>query len=131
VNAEELEVAPGFEHENLQGRVWERPPKTSCAKGWRKRSIIGRCHHHAQGPEHGGGLHLRPARGCNVERFGRAAFSKGRSDEDFHSLFRHRDFELYRTRYRGGKELGSVAEEYWEKKAAGETNIELTPEKLD
>lgn len=36
MNAEELEVAPGFEHENLQGRVWEPSTEAELREGLEK-----------------------------------------------------------------------------------------------
>ena len=49
--------------------------------------------------------------GADADRFGCPAFPERRSDEDFDSLLRHRELELYRARYRRRQELGSVAEE--------------------
>ena len=50
MNAEELEVAPGFEHENLQGRVWEPSTEEELREGSGKGFRLSRRRHdHAQG----------------------------------------------------------------------------------
>ena len=36
LNAEELEVAPGFEHENLQGKVWDAASADELRQGLEK-----------------------------------------------------------------------------------------------
>jgi len=48
-----------------------------------------------------------------------------------HCLFGYCGAGVHRTRYGGGEDLRCVGEKYWEKKAAGERNIQIEPEKLD
>ena len=36
MNADDLEIVPGFEHENLQGRVWEAATEEELREGLEK-----------------------------------------------------------------------------------------------
>jgi hypothetical protein len=132
VNAEELEVVPGFEHENLQGRVWEPSTEDELREGLEKAF------------DYRGDVTITRKDGSTIEgyifdRRAAAALSqslirlipKGLSTKlsipysDIASLaFTGRDTAA-------GKSWEAWLKKYWEKKSAGETNIELTPEKLD
>lgn len=132
MNAEELEVVPGFEHENLQGRVWEPSTEDELREGLEKAF------------DYRGDVSITRKDGSTVEGYifdRRAAatlsqslirlFPRGESIKlsipysDIASLtFTGRDTAA-------GKSWEAWLKKYWEKKAAGETNIELTPEKLD
>ena len=132
VNVDELEVAPGFEHENLQGRVWEPSTEEELREGLEKAF------------DYRGDVTITRKDGTSVEgyifdrRVGSTLsdslirlFPKGDPNKlaipysDIVSLsFTGRDTAA-------GKSWEAWLKKYWEKKAAGETNIELKPEKLD
>ena len=132
MNAEELEVVPGFEHENLQGRVWQPSTEEELREGLEKAF------------DYRGDVTITRKDGSTVEGYifdRRAAatlsqslvrlFPKGESTKvsipysDIASLaFTGRDTAA-------GKSWEAWLKKYWEKKAAGEKNIELRPEKLD
>ena len=132
MNAEELEVVPGFEHENLQGRVWQPSTEEELREGLEKAF------------DYRGDVTITRKDGSKVEGYifdRRAAdtlsqslirlFPRGESTKvaipysDIASLaFTGRDTAA-------GKSWEAWLKKYWEKKAAGEKNIELTPEKLD
>lgn len=132
MNAEELEVVPGFEHENLQGRVWQPSSEDELREGLEKAF------------DYRGDVTITRKDGSKVEGYifdRRAAatlsqslirlFPKSESAKlsipysDIASLaFTGRDTAA-------GKSWEAWLKKYWEKKAAGEKNIELTPEKLD
>jgi hypothetical protein len=132
VNAEELEVVPGFEHENLQGRDWQPSSEDELREGLEKAF------------DYRGDVTITRKDGTRVEGYifdRRAAatlsqslirlFPIGESTKlsipysDIASLaFTGRDPAA-------GKSWEAWLKKYWEKKAAGEKNIELTPDKLD
>jgi hypothetical protein len=132
LNAEELEVVPGFEHENLQGRAWEPSSEEELREGIEKAfdyrgdvTILRK-----DGTEVEGYIFDRRAGASLSESFVRL-FPKGDANKlaipysDIASLrFTGRDTAA-------GKSWEAWLRKYWEKKAAGEKNIELTPEKLD
>ena len=132
MNAEELEVVPGFEHENLQGRVWQPSSEEELREGLEKAF------------DYRGDVTITRKDGSTVEGYifdRRAAatlsqslirlFPKGEPVKlsipysEISSLaFTGRDTAA-------GKSWEAWLKKYWEKKAAGEKNIELTPENLD
>jgi hypothetical protein len=132
LNAEELEVVPGFEHENLQGRMWQPSSEEELREGLEKAF------------DYRGDVTITRKDGSTVEGYifdRRAAdtlsqslirlFPRGQATKlsipysDIASLaFTGRDTAA-------GKSWEAWLKKYWEKKAAGEKNIELTPEKLD
>lgn len=132
MNVDELEVAPGFEHENLQGRAWEPSSEDELREGIEKAfdyrgdvTILRK-----DGSEVEGYIFDRRAGATLADSFVRL-FPKGDANKlaipysDIVSLrFTGRDTAA-------GKSWEAWLRKYWEKKAAGEKNIELTPEKLD
>jgi hypothetical protein len=132
LNAEELEVVPGFEHEKLQGRVWQPSSEEELREGLEKAF------------DYRGDVTITRKDGSTVEGYifdRRAAatlsqslirlFPKGEPvkvsipySEIVSLAFTGRDTAA-------GKSWEAWLKKYWEKKAAGEKNIELTPEKLD
>ena len=132
MNAEELEVVPGFEHEKLQGRVWQPSSEEELREGLEKAF------------DYRGDVTITRKDGSTVEGYifdRRAAatlpesvirlFPKGEPvkvsipySEIAGLAFTGRDTAA-------GKSWEAWLKKYWEKKAAGEKNIELTPEKLD
>jgi len=132
LNAEELEVVPGFEHQNLQGRVWQPSSEDELREGlekafdYRGDVTITR----KDGSKVEGYIFDRRAAGTLAQSLIRL-FPRGESTKlsipysDIASLaFTGRDSAA-------GKSWEAWLKKYWEKKAAGEKNIELTPEKLD
>ena len=132
LNVEELEVVPGFEHEYLQGRVWQPASEEELREGLEKAF------------DYRGDVTITRKDGSAVEgyifdrRIGDTLaqstvrlFPKGENAKisipysDIASLaFTGRDTAA-------GKSWEAWLKKYWEKKARGEKNIELTPEKLD
>jgi hypothetical protein len=132
VNAEELEVAPGFEHENLQGRVWEPASEAELREGLEKafdyRGDVTITRKDKSTVE---GYIFDRRVGATLNDSVVRLFPKGDPTKisipysDIATLsFTGRDTAA-------GKSWEAWLKKYWEKKAAGETNIELTPEKLD
>jgi len=132
LNAEELEVVPGFEHENLQGRAWEPSSEDELREGIEKAF------------DYRGDVTILRKDGSEVEGY---IFDRRVGDslsESFVRLFPKGDAnklaipysDIASLRFTGrdtaaGKSWEAWLRKYWEKKAAGEKNIELTPEKLD
>jgi hypothetical protein len=132
VNVEELEIVPGFEHQNLQGSVWQPTTEDELREGLEKAfdyrgdvTIVRK-----DGSAIEGYIFDRRA-GATLEESVIRLFPKGDPTKvsilyaDIASLqFTGRDTAA-------GKSWEAWLKKYWEKKAAGETNIELEPEKLD
>ncbi len=132
MNAEELEVAPGFEHENLQGRVWEPATEDELREGLEKafdyRGDVTITRKDKSTVE---GYIFDRRVGATLNDSVVRLFPKGDPTKvsipysDIATLsFSGRDTAA-------GKSWEAWLKKYWEKKAAGETNIELTPDKLD
>ncbi len=132
MNAEELEVAPGFEHENLQGRVWEPATEADLREGLEKafdyRGDVTITRKDKSTVE---GYIFDRRVGATLNDSVVRLFPKGDPTKisipysDIATLsFTGRDTAA-------GKSWEAWLKKYWEKKAAGETNIELAPEKLD
>ena len=119
MNAEELEVVPGFEHENLQGRVWEPSTEDELREGLEKAF------------DYRGDVTITRKDGSRSK----AIFSTGapaprwpiRSSGFFPKAIRRSSrfptptspAWLYRPRYRRRQELGSLAEEVLGKEGRG------------
>ncbi len=132
VNVDDLEVVPGFEHENLQGSIWQPTTEDELREGLEKAF------------DYRGDVTITRKDGTTVEGyiFDRRAgatlaesvirlFPKGEGVKvsipwsDISSLaFTGKDTAA-------GRSWEAWLKKYWEKKARGEKNIELTPEKLD
>jgi hypothetical protein len=131
-NADELEVVPGFEHENLQGRVWEASSEEELREGLEKafdyRGDV--TIHLKDGSTVEGYIFDRRSRATLAESCVRL-FPRGQANKvaipysDIKGLaFTGRDTAA-------GKSWEAWLKKYWEKKLAGESNIELKPESLD
>jgi hypothetical protein len=132
VNAEELEIAPGFEHENLQGRVWQPATEEELREGLEKAF------------DYRGDVTIVRKDGSSVEGY---IFDRRTADTLSQSIIRlfpkgeaakisipYSDIASLTFTGRdtaAGKSWQAWLKKYWEKKAAGEKNIELIPEKLD
>jgi hypothetical protein len=132
MNADELEVVPGFEHQYLQGRIWEAASDDELREGLERAfdyrgdvtitrkdgsSVEGYVFDRRNGPTLAEScVRLLPKTGT-----GRLTVAYS----DIAGLaFTGRDPAA-------GKSWEAWVRKYWEKKAAGEKNIELKPEKLD
>ncbi|MDP9054331.1 MAG: hypothetical protein M3N93_08530 [Acidobacteriota bacterium] len=131
-NADELEVVPGFEHENLQGRVWEPATEAELREGLEKAF------------DYRGDVTIIRKDGSSVEGYifdRRAAATLAESVIRLFPKGEPRKIsvpysEIATLSFTGrdtaaGKSWEAWLRKYWEKKAAGETNIELTPENLE
>jgi hypothetical protein len=132
LNAEELEVAPGFEHENLQGRIWAPSTEDELREGLEKAF------------DYRGDVTITLKNGSAVEGYIFDRRVGATLADSCVRLFPKGDptkvtvpySEIVSLSFTGrdtaaGKSWEAWLKKYWEKKAAGETNIELTPEKLD
>jgi hypothetical protein len=132
MHPDESEVVPGFVHENLEGAVFETASDDELRAALEKAF------------DYRGDVTIQRKDGTKVEgyvfdrRTGATLadsivrlFPKDRAEKmaiaysDIAGLtFTGRDTAA-------GKSWAAWVKKYWEKKAAGETRIELTPEKLD
>ena len=132
MNAEELEVVPGFEHENLQGRVWQPSSEEELREGLEKAF------------DYRGDVTITRKDGSTVEGYIFDRRAAATLSQSLIRLFPKGDpikisipySEIASLAFTGrdtaaGKSWEAWLRKYWEKKAAGEKNIELTPEKLD
>ena len=132
MNAEELEVAPGFEHEKLQGRVWQPSSEEELREGLEKAF------------DYRGDVTITRKDGSTVEGYIFDRRAEATLSQSLIRLFPKGEpvkisipySEIASLAFTGrdtaaGKSWEAWLKKYWEKKAAGEKNIELTPEKLD
>jgi hypothetical protein len=132
LNAEELEVVPGFEHENLEGRVWQPSSEEELREGLEKAF------------DYRGDVTITRKDGSTVEGYIFDRRAEGALSQSLIRLFPKGEpvkisipySEIASLAFTGrdtaaGKSWEAWLKKYWEKKAAGEKNIELTPEKLD
>jgi hypothetical protein len=132
VNVDELEVVPGFEHHFLQGQVWETATEEELREGLEKAF------------DYRGDVTIKLKNGGEIEGY---IFDRrtGRTLADSCiRLFPKNDPNKITVPYSdiaglaftgrdtaAGKSWEAWLKKYWEKKHAGETNIELKPESLD
>ena len=132
IHPDESELVPGFEHENLEGQVFETASDDELrialerAFDYRGDVTIQR----KDGSRVEGYVFDRRL-GSTLDRSVVRLFPKDRPEKiaipytDIAGLaFTGRDTAA-------GKSWAAWVKKYWEKKAAGEEKIELTPEKLD
>ena len=131
-NPEELEVAPGFEHENLEGRVWGAATEEELREGLEKAF------------DYRGDVTIALKDGGTIEGyvFDRrsgptlAASSvrlipRGQSEKITVPYDRIAGLSFTGRDTAAGKSWEAWMKKYHEKKAAGEKNIELKPEALE
>jgi hypothetical protein len=127
-----LEVVPGFEHQQLQGKVWETATPDELREGLEKAF------------DYRGDVTLTLKDGRSIEGY---IFDRrpGATLEDSSVRLLPKDSgprltvrysEIAGLAFTGrdpaaGKSWEAWVKKYWEKKRAGEKNIELKPEKLD
>lgn len=129
---DESEVVPGFEHENLEGRVFETASDEELRTALEKAF------------DYRGDVTIRRKDGSRIEGYifdRRTGNSLAESVVRLFPKDRHEKVSIPYSDIQGleftgrdtaaGKSWAAWVKKYWEKKAAGETKIELTPEKLD
>jgi hypothetical protein len=132
MHPDESEVVPGFAHENLEGQVFETAAedelRTALEKAFDYRGDV--TIQRKDGSRIEGYIFDRRTGSTLADSFVRL-FPKDRAEKiaipysDVAGLaFTGRDTAA-------GKSWAAWVKKYWEKKAAGEEKIELTPEKLD
>lgn len=132
MNVDELEVVPGFGREDLQGRVWEPSTEEELREGIEKAF------------DYRGDVTIARKDGSAVEGY---IFDRRSGPTLAESVVRLMPkgtasrmaipySEIASLQFTGkdtaaGKSFEAWVKKYWEKKAAGEKNIALTPEDLD
>ena len=132
VNPEELEVAPGFEKSNLQGSVFESATEAELLDVLEKAF------------DYRGDVTLTLKDGSNVEGYIFDRRIESTLAASVVRLFPKTDpkkitvscANIAGLAFTGrdtaaGKSFDAWVKKYWEKKAAGEQNIEIVPEQLD
>jgi len=132
VNAEELEVVPGFDHENLQGRVWQPSTEDELREGIEKAF------------DYRGDVTITRKDGSTIEGYifdRRLApelshcairlFPKGESNKVSIPYSEIAGLAFTGRDTAAGKSWEAWVKKYWERKAAGEKNIQLKPDALD
>ena len=132
VNVDELEVAPGFEHENLQGRAWEPSTEDELREGLEKAF------------DYRGDVTLTLKSGERIEAFIFNRLSGATLANSYLQYFtptandkRKVSYaEIARLEFSGkdraaGKHWEDWVQKYNEKKAAGEKGFGLHPEALE
>jgi hypothetical protein len=132
VKIDELEVVPGFEHENLQGKIWETASEAELRDGLEKAF------------DYRGDVTIQLKNGSAVEGYIFDRRTGTTLADSFVRLFPKNDpnkvtipySEIAGLAFTGrdtaaGKSWEAWLKKYWEKKHAGEKNIELKPETLD
>jgi hypothetical protein len=132
VNVEELEIVPGFEHENLQGRAFDAASEDELRDALEKAF------------DYRGDVTITLKNGQALEGYIFDRRTGGTLAESFVRLFPKNDPKKVSVAYSeiaalaftgrdtaAGKSWEAWVRKYWEKKQAGESNIELKPEKLD
>ena len=132
MNADELEVVPGFEHEVLQGKVWEAASEEELREGLEKAF------------DYRGDVTIQLRNGGTVEGYIFDRRTGPTLAESCIRLFPRNDLAKVTIRYSeiaglaftgrdtaAGKSWEAWLKKYWEKKLAGEKNIELKPETLE
>jgi len=132
VKIDELEVVPGFEHQNLQGKVWDTATDAELRDGLEKAF------------DYRGDVTIQLKNGEAIEGYIFDRRTGSTLADSFVRLFPKNDpnkvtipySEIAGLSFTGrdtaaGKSWEAWLKKYWEKKHAGEKNIELKPEALD
>jgi hypothetical protein len=132
LNPDELEVAPGFAHEELQGRVWAAETEEDLREGLEKAF------------DYRGDVTVTKKDGSTVEGYLFDRKSGGSLHDSYIRIMPQNTTDRIKVRYSeinglaftgrdtaSGKSWDAWVKKYFEKKAAGEKNIELKPEALD
>ena len=132
MNVEELEIVPGFEHQNLQGQAFEAASEEELRDALEKAF------------DYRGDVTITLKDGSSIEGYIFDRRTGATLAESSVRLFPKTEPKQVRIAYSeiaglaftgrdtaAGKSWEAWVRKYWEKKQAGETNIELKPEKLD
>jgi hypothetical protein len=132
VNPDALDVVPGFDHEELQGQVWQTASEDELREGLEKAF------------DYRGDVTLTLRDGSTVEGYLFDRFTGDSLASSYVRLFPKGSNEKRRVSYAeiaglaftgrdtaAGKSWEAWVKKYWQKKLAGEKNIELKPESLE
>ena len=132
VNVEELEIVPGFEHRNLQGQAFQTASDEELRDALEKAF------------DYRGDVTITLKNGNSVEGYIFDRRNGATLADSCVRLFPKNDPKKLTVAYSdiaglaftgrdtaAGKSWEAWVRKYWEKKQAGETNIEIKPEKLD
>ena len=132
MNPDELEVAPGFEHENLQGQVWPADTEEDLRTGLEKAF------------DYRGDVTVTKKDGTVLDGYLFDRKSGVTLHDSYVRIMPQNTTDRIKVRYSeiagvaftgrdtaSGKSWDAWVKKYMEKKAAGEKNIELKPESLD
>ena len=131
VNPDDLEVAPGFEHEQLEGRIWESASEPELLEALEKAfsyrgdiTVMLR-----DGSSFEGYLFDRTIGATLAESKVRLMQKDGLKTTIACSVISGLKFSGRDPA--AGKSWEAWVKKYWEKKAAGEKNIQIAPDSLD
>jgi hypothetical protein len=132
MHPDESELSPGFEHENLEGRIWQTATDEELRAGLEKAF------------DYRGDVTITRKNGSTVEGYIFDRRTGTTLTDSVVRLFPKDNAEKIAIPYSeiagltftgrdtaAGKSWAAWVKKYWEKKAAGEKNIEIAPEKLD
>ena len=132
MNPDELEVVPGFAHENLQGQTWPAETEEDLRTGLEKAF------------DYRGDVTITRRDGTVVEGYLFDRRSGVTLHDSYVRIMPQNTTDKLKIRYSeiggiaftgrdtaSGKSWDAWVKKYFEKKAAGEKNIELVPENLD
>lgn len=132
MNPDELEVVPGFAHENLQGQTWPAETEEDLRTGLEKAF------------DYRGDVTITRRDGTVVEGYLFDRRSGVTLHDSYVRIMPQNTTDKLKIRYSeiggiaftgrdtaSGKSWDAWVKKYLEKKAAGEKNIELVPENLD
>ena len=132
INPDELEVVDGFAHENLQGEVWEATSEAELREGLEKafdyRGDVTITKH--DGTVVDGYIFDRRASITLSDSYIRL-FPRGTSDKVSIPYSEVKTLAFTGRDTAAGKSWEAWMKQYHAKKAAGEQNIELVPERLE
>jgi len=131
-NVEELEIVPGFEHQNLQGQAFSAASEEELREALEKAF------------DYRGDVTITLKNGSAVEGYIFDRRTGATLADSSVRLFPKNEPKKVSVAYSdiaglaftgrdtaAGKSWEAWVRKYWEKKQAGETNIEIKPEKLD
>ena len=132
MNPDELEVVPGFAHENLQGQTWPAETEEDLRTGLEKAF------------DYRGDVTITRRDGTVIEGYLFDRRSGVTLHDSYVRIMPQNTTDKLKIRYSeiggiaftgrdtaSGKSWDAWVKKYFEKKAAGEKNIELVPENLD
>lgn len=132
INPDELEVVDGFAHENLQGQVWQAASEAELREGLEKafdyRGDVTITKH--DGTSIDGYIFDRRASITLSDSYIRL-FPRGTSEKVSIPYSEVKTLAFSGRDTAAGKSWEAWMKQYHAKKAAGERNIELVPERLD